>query len=414
MAAEIPWHVAVFVHRYPPALGGAERYCQRLCESLVTCGDRVSVFTTTALELGEFWQRSPRPTFRDDPDAQPSIRRFRPATFPLRRYILKAASLVPIRSWQAVAQPCNPLCPDMAVAAAKYDSPLDAVHAMAFPYSFPIVCGLRLARRRRVPFFLTPFLHLGDPTDPVDRTRRQYTKPHLKWLLKQADGVFVQTPSEFRAVVELGIPEPRVILQGLGVDPVECTGGDRVDTRRKWGIAAEEFVVGHLANASIEKGTVDLLSAVAVHNIRVVLAGPSMPNFERFWQSFPRKDLVIRLGSLSETEKRDFYAGIDAFALPSRTDSFGLVLLEAWANAKPVLAYRAGGPADLVRDGIDGYLAACGDWKALGERLRQLRADPELRLRLSQAGHARVPTEFAWEPKLKLVRDHMRTRNNFA
>lgn len=414
MAAEIPWHVAVFVHRYPPAIGGAERYCQRLCESLVTQGDRVSVFTTTALELSEFWQRSPRPTLRDDPNAQPSIRRYRPATFPLRRYILKAASLVPIRSWQAAAQPCNPLCPDMAVAAARYDGPLDAVHAMAFPYSFPILCGLRLARRRRVPFFLTPFLHLGDPADQLDRTRRQYTKPHLKWLLKQADGVFVQSPSEFRAVVQLGIPESRVILQGLGVDPLECTGGDRAGTRQNWGVAAEEFVVGHLANASIEKGTVDLLCAAAAENIRVVLAGPTMPNFERFWQSFARKDLVTRLGAISEIEKRDFYAGIDAFALPSRTDSFGLVLLEAWANATPVLAYRAGGPADLVRDGIDGHLVACGDWKALGERLIQLRDDPESRLRLGHAGLDRVPTEFDWEPKLKLVRDHMRTRNNLA
>lgn len=414
MTADRPWHVAVFAHRYPPALGGAERYCQLLGEYLVSQGDRVSVFTTTALELNEFWQRSPRPTLRDEPDAQPSIRRFRPATFPLRRYVLKAASLVPIRRWQAAAQPCNPLCPDMAVAAAEYDGPLDAVHALAFPYSFPILCGLRLARRRRVPFFLTPFLHLGDPTDPADRTRRQYTKPHLKWLLKQADGVFVQTPSEFRAVVQLGVPEARVCLQGLGVDPLECTGGDRAGTRRRWGMAAEEFVVGHLANASIEKGTVDLLCAAAAENIRVVLAGPTMPNFERFWQSFARKDLVTRLGSISESEKRDFYAGIDAFALPSRTDSFGLVLLEAWANAKPVLAYRAGGPADLIRDGIDGHLVACGDWKAFGERLRQLRDDPELRLRLGRAGYDRVPTEFAWEPKLKLVRDHMRTRNNLA
>lgn len=403
-----PRHIVQFVHRYPPALGGAESYCQRLCKYFASQGDRVTVFTTTALDLSEFWTRSPVPTSNDEPAGNPAIHRFRPVAFPLRRYILKALSLVPVRPWQAALQPSNPLCPAMAVAAADYDGPLDAVHALAFPYSFPILCGLRLARRRRVPFFITPFLHLGDPTDPRDLTRRQYTRPHLRWLLQQADGIFVQTPSEQRAVIEMGIAEDRVILQGLGVDPAECTGGDRPNARAAWGIADDRFVVGHLANASIEKGTVDLLKAAAMQNLSVVLAGPAMPNFERFWLGFDRKDLVTRLGPVSDHQKRDFLAGIDAFALPSRTDSFGLVLLEAWANAKPVIAYRAGGPADLIRDGIDGWLVRCGDATELGERLKQLSADAGMRSRFGAAGLARVPVEFAWEPKLKLVRERMR------
>ena len=396
-------HIAQFVHRYPPALGGAESYCRRLCEYFASQGDRVTVFTTTSIGLNEFWQRSPRSPLKDDPESNPAIRRFRPVTFPLRRYVLKALSLIPIRPWQAATQPCNPVCPEMATAAANFDGTLDAVHALAFPYSFPILCGLRLARRRRVPFYVTPFLHLGDASDPHDPTRRQYTRPHLRWLLKQADGIFVQTPSEYRAVVEMGISANRLILQGLGVDPQECTGGHRTAARRAWNSADNEFVAGHLANASIEKGTVDLLKAAAKENIRIVLAGPAMPNFERFWETFARKDLVTRLGPLDDSQKRDFFAGIDAFALPSRTDSFGLVLLESWANGIPVIAYRAGGPADLVRDGIDGWLVPCGDVAVLGMRLRSLR-DESMRKEFGEAGRARVPTEFAWEPKLKLVR----------
>ena len=405
MGLERPKTIVQFAHRYPPALGGAEIYCRRLCDFHASHGDRVEVFTTTAVELSEFWRPTAARLVHDDPEANPRVRRFRPATFPLRRYILKAMSMVPVRPWQAALQPSNPLCPEMATAAATYDGPLDAVHALAFPYSFPILCGLRLARRRGVPFFLTPFLHLGDPTDPRDRTRRQYTRPHLRWLLNRADGVFVQTPTEFRTVVGLGVAENRVILQGLGVDATECTGGDRDAARRSWGLAPGEFAVGHLANASVEKGTVDLLNAAAVRNLRVVLAGPAMPSFERFWTGFARKDLVIRLGPLSDSQKRDFNAGIDAFALPSRTDSFGLVLLEAWANAKPVVAYRAGGPADLVRDGVDGCLVRCGDVAGLGERLQQLAEDAALRSHFGRAGATRIPGEFAWEPKLALVRN---------
>jgi len=404
MDRERPLHVAQFVHRYPPALGGAEAYCERLCGYLVGCGDRVTVFTTTALELNDFQFRSEVMIPTDEDSGSQRIRRFRPMTFPLRRYILKSLSLIPHRPWQAATQPSGPVCPDLATAAASFDEPLDAVHAMAFPYTFPIVCAYRLARRRGVPFFLTPFLHLGDPLDPRDRTRRQYTRPHLRWLLRRADGVFVQTPSEHRAVVKLGLPENRVHLQGLGVDAAECTGGDREKARAAWGFAPEEVAIGHLANASIEKGTVDLLTAVARENLRVVLAGPAMPNFERFWQTFPRKDLVTRLGPLGDSQKRDFYAGIDAFALPSRTDSFGLVLLEAWAAAKPVIAYRAGGPADLVRQGADGWLVPCGDVAALALALSECGRDGGRRASFGANGRARIAAEFAWEPKLAMVR----------
>ena len=341
-----------------------------------------------------------------------TVHRFPPLTFPGRRYLLKAASMLPLRGWQALTAPCNPVCPAMWAAAGRYDEPLDAVHATAFPYSFPIACGLRLARRRGVPFFLTPFLHTGDPDDVNDRTRRQYTTPHLRRLLQQADRVFVQSQLEGAAVMGCGVPAERVVLQGLGVDGSECTGGDRAVARQAWGVDVGEVVVGHLANASVEKGTVDLLDAAARvwatgKAFRLVLAGPEMPNFQAAWDRFPHRDRVTRLGVLSDAAKRDFFAGIDAFALPSRSDSFGLVLLEAWANGKPNLVYRAGGPAELVSDGIDGLQARCGDVAGLAEQLRWLVTDPGLRGTLGEAGRVRCERDFRWDDKLGLVRRTM-------
>jgi glycosyltransferase involved in cell wall biosynthesis len=288
----------------------------------------------------------------------------------------------------------------------RYAGPVDAVHAAAFPYAFPILCGLRLARRRGVPFLLTPFLHLGDPDNPRDRVRRQYTAAPLRWLLNQADTVFVQTPSEFRAVAALGVPESRIVLQGLGVDPAECTGGNRDRVRREWGVRPEEAVIGHLANLSEEKGTCDLLRALG-HRGLVVLAGPAMPNFERFWATFPHQKFATRLGHLSESQKRDFFAGIDLFVLPSRTDSFGLVLPESWANAKPVVAYRAGGPADLIRDGIDGLLVKCGDLTGLRSACERLVENAAQRTRFGEAGQSRVSHDFNWNEKLAIVRTTM-------
>src|SRR5205085_9146873 len=146
-------------------------------------------------------------------------------------------------------------------------------------------------------------------------------------------------------------------------------------------------VVGHLANNSVEKGTPDLLRAAAALWARgvgftVVLAGPEMPNFRRFLAGYGPAARVRRLGVLSEAEKRDFFAGIDLFALPSRSDSFGLVLLEAWANGAPCVAYRAGGLAHVVRHEQDGLLVRCGDVPALARALARLAADGGLRRRV--------------------------------
>ena len=114
---------------------------------------------------------------------------------------------------------------------------------------------------------------------------------------------------------------------------------------------------------------------------------------------------ALALGPLSEEEKRDFFAGIDLFALPSRSDSFGLVLPEAWANGAPCVGYRAGGVAWVIRDGVDGLLVRCGDREGLAAALLKLAGDPELRRRFGEAGRARVPGEFAWGRSLALVRD---------
>jgi glycosyltransferase involved in cell wall biosynthesis len=291
----------------------------------------------------------------------------------------------------------------------RTDVPFDVVHATAFPYGWPLACGLRLARRLGVPFVLTPFLHLGDPDDPRDRTRRGYLQSALRMLLKAADHVFVQTDVERDALDRLGLPPAKVTLQGLGVDAAECAGGDRRRARAAWGVANDEVVVGHLANNSKEKGTNDLLRAAerawsGGRRFHLVLAGPEMTNFRTFWDGFHPRERVRRLGVLDDLQKRDFFAGIDVFALPSRSDSFGLVLLEAWANGVPNVGYRAGGIAGVIRHGEDGLLVKCGDIDSLSTALTRLVDDAALRRRLGESGRERTRREFRWHDKLDLVR----------
>jgi glycosyltransferase involved in cell wall biosynthesis len=405
--------VAHFVQRYPPALGGAEAYFARLSRHLAAAGDRVSVFTTSALDLEAFWRSDRRqlPAGVTQEDGV-EVRRYSPACrFRGRRYLLKALSLAPLRTWQLLTMPCNPIAPGLWRDAGRADAAFDLVHATAFPYGWILACARRLARRLRIPLLLTPFLHLGDPDNARDRSRRAYLAPALGSVLSAAERVFVQTEPERDALREFGVPAERLILQGMGVDRHACTGGNRGRARVVWGVGPDEVVVGHLANNSVEKGTVDLLRAAellwcAGARFRLVLAGPHMSNFRAFWSGYGPKNRVKCLGVLDDAGKRDFFAGIDAFAMPSRSDSFGLVFLEAWANGLPNLAYRAGGVPGVVRDGKDGLLTACGDIGGLAAALRRLVEDAGLRGHLGEAGRARLPLEFCWQDKLDLVRQN--------
>src|SRR5438132_1398950 len=82
----------------------------------------------------------------------------------------------------------------------------------------------------------------GDPDDPHDRTRRAYLQPALVAMLHAADRVFVQTEVERSALLERGFPAAKLVLQGMGVDVAECTGGDRARARAGWGVGPGEAV----------------------------------------------------------------------------------------------------------------------------------------------------------------------------
>jgi glycosyltransferase involved in cell wall biosynthesis len=411
-AGDRPLRVAHFVQRYPPAHGGAEAYFARLSRHLASKGDRVTVFTTTAVDLEAFWgtrgkRVRPGRSWIDGVE----VRRYPLVHLPLlQTRALKALSLLPHRGWQALTFAYNPLSPAMWLAVGREAEHFDVVHAAAFPYSWVLACARRLARRQGVPFVLTPFVHLGDPHDPRDRTRRAYTSPALLDLARAADRVLVQTEGERQALLAGGVEPSRLVMQGMGLDRESCTGGDRQRARREWEVGPEEVVVGHLANNSREKGSVDLLKAAqwAWHGgarLRLVLAGSEMPNFRAFWQHFRPAGPVRRLAVLDEQQKRDFFAGIDVFALPSRSDSFGLVLPEAWANGVPCVVYDAGGLPWVVRDDSDGLLVRCGDLNGLAAALVRLVGDGALRRRLGEAGRERTKREFDWEQKLDVVRE---------
>jgi len=110
------------------------------------------------------------------------------------------------------------------------------------------------------------------------------------------------------------------------------------------------------------------------------------------------------LGFVAKATQADVLAATDILALPSRTDSFGIVFLDAWVNGKPVIGANAGGIPGVVSDGIDGLLVPFGDVGALATALRTLLDDPALRARLGAAGREKVLRQYTWERITTAVR----------
>jgi glycosyltransferase involved in cell wall biosynthesis len=397
--------IAWFTHRYHPCVGGAENYGRAMVRRFVAAGHAVDVLTSDAHDLWYF--TDPRRRRVDGPRESSvdgaRVHRFPVRHRPLQRYVGRLLSHAPHWPTRCRSASYMPILPGIERVRGDYD----AVFAVGFPYTVFSFAALRTARAAGAPLILTPFLHLATPGDPV---RKHYTRPHQIRLLARSDVVVVQTGLEADAVRGWGIPRSRILTLGMAVEHAEVTGGNPRVVRDRLGIPDGRAVVGHLATLDSNKGTNDLVTAVAQLNesrppddaVHLVLAGPSSPAFERFlaeWRGGLLPSWLSLLGPLPLHERADFFAALDVFAMPSRTDSFGIVFLEAWANALPVVAAAAGGVPDVVRHGQTGLLIDFGDVESLSSAVGRLIDDRAEARRLGERGRSLVSNGYTWDDR---------------
>jgi len=400
--------IAWFTHRYHPCVGGAENYGRAMVRRFTARGHAADVVTSDAHDLWYFTDRGRRRV--DAPRVSTvdgaSVRRFPIRHVPLQRYVGRLLSYAPHWPTRCRAASYMPILPGLGRVRGNYD----AVFAVGFPYTVFSYAAYQTARAAGAPLILTPFLHLATPDDPY---RRHYTRPHQIRLLAASDCVVVQTGLEADAVADWGVPRSKILTLGMAVEHAEVTGGDPAALRARLGLPAARPVIGHLATLDPNKGTTDLILAVARLNrsrpaadpVQLVLAGPGSPDFERFLAGFPVGSLpwLTVLGPLALHERADFYAGLDLFAMPSRTDSFGIVFLEAWANGLPVVAAAAGGVPDVVRHGVTGLLVPFGDLDRLTGALIALLSDPPRARLMGEAGRNLVERGYTWDDRFSTL-----------
>jgi glycogen synthase len=90
--------------------------------------------------------------------------------------------------------------------------------------------------------------------------------------------------------------------------------------------------------------------------------------------------------------------------MPSRSDTFGIVFLEAWAYGVPVIGADAGGIPDVIAHDQDGLIVPFGDVPRLAASIARLLDDPDLRHRLGASGKDKMLRRWTWDALFEDIR----------
>lgn len=129
----------------------------------------------------------------------------------------------------------------------------------------------------------------------------------------------------------------------------------------------------------------------------VVGDGDDRPRLEQLARDRNVSARVLFLGEVSPQDLQKYYAAAHVFALPSRQEGLGIVFLEAMAFAKPVITGNHGGTAELVREGVNGFLVEHGDVALLAEHLVRLLRDPQLARKMGEEGRRWVTQHHSFD-----------------
>jgi glycosyltransferase involved in cell wall biosynthesis len=222
-------------------------------------------------------------------------------------------------------------------------------------------------------------------------------------LGKRTDRFINVSSSERQACLASGLLDVErslVVWNGIDWRSFDALTTDAQRVKAGLGFGPSDRVVGHIAKFDVQKAQDELVAAIPFVSEKCPSAkflfvgdGALRPQIE---------DQVARLGMDKQvvfTGYRDDVAlllkAIDVVVLPSRWEGLPLILLEAMACRKPIVASRVTGNIDVVVDGVTGFLVPSGVPQALAEKLVLLLQDARLCGELGQRGRERVEQVFS-------------------
>ena len=265
--------------------------------------------------------------------------------------------------------------------------------------------ALRVARKYKLPHvhtyhtLFTEYLHY---LPRLIRPSRRMAERISAAFCNRCDAITTPSHAMREELLRYGVTKPIYVLPfGVDIEPFERPV--RTDVRAALGLAPNEFFLLYAGRLGTEKNLHFLLRAFRVlldhwespRPIRLVLAGggPHRPLFEEYSQELGLGERVLFTGFIPRDELVDYYRAADLFVFASKTETQGLVLMEAMAAGLPAVVVRAMGVTDIVFDGETGVLVP-EDENIFAQTVRELLQDSKRREHL-QAGAKRKAHEVS-------------------
>lgn len=290
---------------------------------------------------------------------------------------------------------------------AAIDGPYDLVHAH---YWLSGVAGTLLKQQWGVPLAVSfhTLARVKDAASPGEHPEPMFRKRGEDRVVRLADRIVAATEIERSQLIEYYDADPtKVVIVPPGVDLDVFSPEGRDAARRRFGFGDHPTAV-FVGRLQPLKGAHVALGAMArlkrmVPDARLVVAGGDSPRGRRgellrLTLAARRLGIVRRIRfmePLPHEELAELYRAADVVVIPSASESFGLVALEAAACGTPVVATAVGGLRKLVHDGHTGYLVFRRDAPSFAAALSRVLADREARERMGANG-VLLAGQFPW------------------
>lgn len=194
-------------------------------------------------------------------------------------------------------------------------------------------------------------------------------------------------------------PRGRIQVVRTGVPDVPAM--DRSAARRALGVRPDEIVAAWVGRVAGQKRPRDLISlARGLAGVVTIVALCDGAHGE------PLADELRDVGAVladPESEPAMVYAAADMVVHTSEWEACPLVVLEAMSASLPVVAYSVGGVPEQIQAGRTGYLVQRGDIEMMCQCVLSLARNPDLRVRMGEAGHVRAHTVFDYDSMLERI-----------
>jgi glycosyltransferase involved in cell wall biosynthesis len=268
----------------------------------------------------------------------------------------------------------------------------DLVHLHEGDETWGASVGYSLFKKQRklVVGFYAPEAH-RIPKSVAEMARR--------FAVRRADRVFALSQYSRQNIASAyGIPPSKIDVIYGGVDLSFFSS-----TPPPEGSIRSLLFVGRLDGPGRQKGLDILLEALprilTRHPVRLHVVGTGLgeTSFKEQVGRLCVGDHVTFHGFVKHTDISPYYRNTDLVVLPSRRESFGLVLAEAMASSRPVVASNVGAIPEVVEDSITGMLIPPDDPKACADAIISLLDDPDRMREMGRKGQERVRASFTWE-----------------